>query len=767
MALATNLGFPRIGPNRELKKATEAFWAGKIKQEELEATAKKIRRENWAYQKEAGLDHIPSNDFSFYDQVLDTAVLLGAVPERYRAFKGLEAAFAMARGKQTKTPQGLIDLPAMEMTKWFDTNYHYIVPELSPSQTFLPGSSKIFDEWAEAAALGIKTRPVLMGPFTFLKLSKSTDPQKKTLSLLPSLLPVYQTLFERLATLGVDWIQLDEPALSLDLSSEEQAALIKGTAALKESAGSMKILLASYFGGYGANTPCLSQMKVNAVHVDLVRSEKELDTLLPILSDDQILSAGVIDGRNIWKNNFKQTLALLVKVKKQLGSERVFVAPSCSLLHSPVSLDGETELKPKIKPWLSFAREKISEIAILTKALNEGESAVAEDLLKNREALLSRQKSPLIFNSSVRKRLADFRPQDMKRKSPFAERQALQRAKLKLPLFPTTTIGSFPQTPEIRAARRDYKKGVLNQSTYKSKMVAEIKNAIQKQEEIGLDVLVHGEPERNDMVEYFGEQLQGFAFTQNGWVQSYGSRCVKPPIIYGDVSRPRPMTVEWMEEAKKMTGKPVKGMLTGPITILQWSFVRDDQPRRETASQIALAIRDEVLDLEKAGSPIIQIDEAAIREGLPLRRRDWPVYLDWAVKAFRLASSGAKDQTQIHTHMCYSEFNDMIEAIAEMDADVVTIEASRSGMELLKALKRFSYPNEIGPGVYDIHSPRVPSVEEIKNRVEEIAAVIPAKNIWINPDCGLKTRNWPETIQSLKNLVQAAKEMRSSVKQPA
>ncbi len=767
MALATNLGFPRIGAARELKKAMESFWAGKITEQEFLNQTREIKVTHWRLQYQNGLSHIPSNDFSFYDHVLDTAVLVGAVPTRYAPPTGsldLAGYFSMARGRQEKTSNGaFIDVPAMEMTKWFDTNYHYIVPEFKPGQTFQLSSSKPVDEFKAALAIKIKTRPVLVGPFTFLKLGKSRNASWSPLTLMPNLIPIYQQVVSSLAAAGAEWIQIDEPALAWTTSKEERTLCQKAYQAIKESANSTQILLTTYFEGYHENLGSACRLPVDALHLDIVRCPEELDDMLRLLPDQKILSMGVVDGRNIWRNDFSQSLALLEKAKSKIGGDRIMVAPSCSLLHTPVDLNLEVKLKAELKNWMAFARQKIKEIVILTEALNNGVSSIDSEWEENVAAIRSRATSPLIHNPSVQDRVKDLQEKQTHRKSPFATRQKAQHERLGLPFLPTTTIGSFPQTTDIRSTRRAFKEGTLSESTYKAKMRDEIAYVVKKQEEIGLDVLVHGEPERNDMVEYFGERLSGFAFTENGWVQSYGSRCVKPPFIFGDVARPQPMTLEWTTYAQSLTQKPMKGMLTGPITILQWSFVRDDQPRSETAKQIALAIRDEVMDLEKAGIEIIQIDEAAIREGLPIRKEAWAAYFDWSVSCFRIASSGVEDTTQIHTHMCYSEFNDMIEAIAAMDADVITIEASRSGMELLDVIQRQGYPNDIGPGVYDIHSPRVPSPKEIEERAQAIMRVIPRERVWINPDCGLKTRHWPEVEASLKNMVFAARELRKEV----
>lgn len=764
MAIAANLGFPRIGPNRELKKAVEAYWKGASSEAELQKTAKDIRKANWEMQKKAGIDLIPSNDFSFYDQVLDTIALVGAVPDRYN-FKGgnvdLATYFAMARGAQAKG----VDVPAMEMTKWFDTNYHYIVPEFKKGQQFKLSSTKIFDEYKEAKALGIQTKPVLLGPVTFLHLGKAKDNAVKVFDLLPSLLPVYEEVITKLAAEGVEWLQLDEPALVLDLGAEEKEAFKKTYAKLGEvaKAKKVKLFLATYFGDTRENLDLALNAPVEAVHVDLTRGPKQLDAILSKAPKDLKISLGVVDGRNIWINNFQASLIALKKAAEALGSDRIIVAPSCSLLHSPVDLNNEKKLDNELKTWLSFATQKIGEVAVLATALNKGQDAVAKEFATNKAAVEARKVSPRIHNPKVKDRSKSVTKDMLERKSPYGKRSSIQRAELRLPLLPTTTIGSFPQTAEVRAARAQYKKGELTTAQYEKFLEEETVKCIRFQEKIGIDALVHGEFERNDMVEYFGEQLNGFFFTENGWVQSYGSRCVKPPVIFGDVSRDHPMTIRWIKFAQENTKQVMKGMLTGPVTILQWSFVRDDQPRSETCKQIGLAIRDEVIDLEKAGIKIIQIDEAALREGLPLRKDEWADYLKWAVEAFRLTASGVQDKTQVHTHMCYSEFNDIIKAVADMDADVISIETSRSQMELLNAFVGFKYPNEIGPGVYDIHSPRVPNEQEMVDLLNKALEVLAPEQIWVNPDCGLKTRGWKEVEPALQYMVDAAKKLRGKL----
>lgn len=763
--LTHNLGFPRIGAQRQLKKACEQYWAGTITRTELFLAAKKIREENWLLQKHAGIEMIPCNDFAFYDQVLDASLLFGAVPQRYTPVATdikdnteIDLYFAMARGYQ----QNGLDITAMEMTKWFDTNYHYIVPEFTANQQFRLISDKLFNEFNECKRVtGTTPKPVLIGPITYLLLGKEKQSGFNRIDLLKQLLPVYIEVLKKLEDAGAIWVQIDEPFLVTDLTDKQKEAY---QYAFKEirSKTNLKLLLATYFEGLHENTALAASLPVCALHLDLVRAPQQIDDVLKVIPPKMSLSLGVVDGRNIWKNDYSRSLALIEKARTVIGEERIMLAPSCSLLHSPVDLDGETALDGEIKNWMAFAKQKLDEVCALKKIV-----AGDKELLKiNIQAIESRRNSTRIHKQVVKDRVTGIKDGDAKRKSEFTVRQRIQQLRFNLPLFPTTTIGSFPQTDEIRQLRAKLKKGDLTLKQYEEDIEEATISAIRVQEEIGLDVLVHGEFERNDMVEYFGEQLDGFLFTKNGWVQSYGSRCVKPPVIAGDVSRPHDMTVKWSVFAQAQTQKLMKGMLTGPVTILQWSFVRDDQPRWQTAFQIALAIRDEVVALEKAGIKVIQIDEPAIREGLPLRKTDGPAYLEWAVKAFRLSASGVQDETQIHTHMCYSEFNDIMEHIAKMDADVITIETSRSQMELLEAFARFKYPNEIGPGVYDIHSPRVPTVEEIVQLLEKAVALLPVKNLWVNPDCGLKTRRWTETIAALKNMVQAAEKARVKVGEP-
>jgi 5-methyltetrahydropteroyltriglutamate--homocysteine methyltransferase len=767
-----SLGTPRIGPRRELKMALESFWSGKSDENALVETAVSLRAANWARQKSLGITVIPSNDFSFYDQVLDTSVMVGAIPEIY-GWKGGEVSlatyFAMARGSQTETSASACahghdhghGVPAQEMTKWFDTNYHYLVPEFVKGQKFALSSSKPVDEYREARALGHQTRPVLLGPVTYLNLGKSKDPSLDLLSLLPDLLPVYVDVLRRLAAEGAEWVQLDEPCLVLDLDVATRDALRQAYAAFADALPQLKVMLTTYFGGLGDNLNTAMSLPVAGLHIDLVRSPGQLDDVLKKAPKGLVLSLGVVDGRNIWRTNLPGLLDRLEPVVARRGADQIQVAPSCSLLHVPVDLDQETDLDADLKTWLAFSVQKMAELATLGKALADGRDSVKDVLAASAAAVAARRASPKVHDAAVAKRMATVTPAMGIRKSDFAERAKAQRERFKLPTFPTTTIGSFPQTPEVRKARAAHSKGTIGDAEYKKFLYEETARAVRWQEEIGLDVLVHGEFERNDMVQYFGEQLSGFAFTNHGWVQSYGSRCVRPPILFGDVSRPQPMTVEWWQYAQSLTTKPMKGMLTGPVTILNWSFVRDDIPRSASCRQIALAIRDEVSDLEKAGAKMIQIDEAALREGLPLRRAEWKDYLNWAVESFGICASGVGNETQIHTHMCYSEFNDIIDAIGAMDADVISIETSRSKMELLDAFKTYKYPNEIGPGVYDIHSPRVPDIGEMTDLLRLARQRLSDAQLWINPDCGLKTRKWEEVRPALVNMVAAARELRT------
>jgi len=752
MTRSSNLGFPRIGAHRELKKALERYWTGESDAATLLAIAAELRARHWQLQQDKGIDVIPSNDFSLYDQVLDLTAVLGAVPPRFAGeAAGLDTYFAMARGTAAA--------PAMEMTKWFDTNYHFIVPEFHAGQRFALNSRKPIDEFLEARALGIHTRPVLIGPVTYLSLGKAKDEGLVPLDVLDELLPAYGQLLAELKAAGADWVQIDEPVLALDLSDVQRAAFAKAYGALAPLAPS--IMLTSYFEGLGDNIELAASLPVAGLHIDLVRAHAQLASVLKALPADKVLSIGIVDGRNIWRTDLGKQSALVDAAWSVLGPDRLEIAPSCSLLHSPVDLTGETGLDTELKSWLAFATQKLEEVVALTTAIQQGRSAVAEAFAASAAAVQSRRASPRTSNPAVRARLAAVTPADLSRISSFPARRDRQRQKFALPAFPTTTIGSFPQTSAVREARAAFRKGEIGATAYEDFLKTETEKAVRIQEAIGLDVLVHGEFERTDMVEYFGEQLEGYAFTRNGWVQSYGSRCVKPPLVYGDVTRPAPMTVKWSAFAQSLTDKPMKGMLTGPVTILQWSFVRDDQPRALTCQQIALAIRDEVQDLERAGIGIIQIDEPALREGLPLRRADWADYLGWSVDAFRLAASGVSDDTQIHTHMCYAEFSDIMDAIAALDADVISIETSRSDMELLEAFTSFAYPNEIGPGVWDIHSPRVPSQTDMEAMLRKAARAIPPEQLWVNPDCGLKTRGWPEVEAALGNLVAAARTLRA------
>ncbi len=750
---SSNLGFPRIGPNRELKKSLEAFWSGKISEESLRATAADIRKANWLLQKGRGIDHIPSNDFSLYDHVLDTIAMVGAVPPRFGPPQPIDLPtyFAIARG--------VPGVAALELTKWFDTNYHYLVPEFEPNPSFRVASTKAVDEFKEAKALGVHTRPVLLGPVSFLLLGKTKRPNIRSLDFIDDLVPVYEQILKELSDAGADWVQIDEPCLVLDLDPAAHVALARAYGRLAKQR--LDILLATYFGDLADNLDIALNLPIAALHVDLVRAPRQLDRIVAKRPPGLSLSLGLVDGRNIWNTDLSAALDQVEKAAAALGPSRVMVGPSCSLLHVPVDLDSELDLGLQLKSWLAFANQKLDLMATLTKGANKGRAAIAEILDQNARIMADRRSSSRIHNASVAARADSPAPDLLRRRSPFPVRKIAQQRRFALPDFPTTTIGSFPQTPEIRAARAANKSNRLSNADYTEFLQSQIRQAIQFQDEIGIDVPVHGEFERNDMVEYFGEQLDGVAVSANGWVQSYGSRCVKPPIIFGDVRRPAPMTVQWSAYAKSLTSKPIKGMLTGPVTILQWSFVRDDQPRERTCRQIALAIRDEVADLESAGIGMIQIDEPALREGLPLRKADWPAYLRWSVDAFRLASAVVRDDTQIHTHMCYCEFNDIIESIAQLDADVISIETSRSGMELLAAFARYRYPNDIGPGVYDIHSPRIPTVDEMIELLARALAVLDPGQIWVNPDCGLKTRQWDQVKPALANMVQAVRVLRS------
>ena len=763
MTTIHNLGFPRIGKERELKFLLEHYWFGDIDKTELEAEALKIKQQQWRQQAESGLDLIPVNDFSLYDQVLDISALLGVIPERYGKVQGnidIDTYFRMARGQ---APSGE-DVDACEMTKWFDTNYHYIVPEFNSKQTFRISDNKIFDEIEQALRADHKVKPVLIGPLTYLWLGKEKGQVFDKLSLLEELISTYEEILRRISNQNVEWIQIDEPILVLDLPDDWKQAF--QTCYDRLANANLNILLATYFDSLTDNLSTALSLPVQGLHIDLSPANTQLDEIISHWPEDKVLSLGIVNGRNIWAADLDKLLSLLEPVYEQLG-ERLWLAPSCSLLHCPIDVEKETQIDAELKSWFAFAVQKLNEINVLARGLEQGRTAVSQNLRESTAIQAARKQSKRIYNQSLRQRLSNIDDTMLVRQSAFAERIKAQQEKLDLPLYPTTTIGSFPQTKQIRQLRRDYKRNAITKTDYETLLKKEITDTIHKQEELGLDVLVHGEAERNDMVEYFGEQLSGFAFTKNGWVQSYGSRCVKPPVIYGDVTRDDVMTVAWITYAQSLTEKPVKGMLTGPVTILQWSFVRDDQSRDSTCKQIALALRDEVIDLEKAGIHLIQIDEPALREGLPLKKADWAYYLDWAVNAFKLASSGVADSTQIHTHMCYAEFNDIIEAIAKLDADVITIETSRSDMELLDAFSDFNYPNQIGPGVYDIHSPRVVETADMIRLIHKAQEAVSPGQLWVNPDCGLKTRNWHEVEICLRNMVQAAISLRQKAQEPS
>jgi len=757
-----NLGFPRIGAKRELKFALESYWKGQSSRDELKAHGAQLRQRHWIHQIE--LDLAPVGDFSYYDHVLDMSFTLGNLPERVRGFHGdaLDNYFRVARGRSAAAADDhgacCGGVAAGEMTKWFDTNYHYIVPEFSAATEFRLDATHLLEQLAQAQGQGVRAKPVIIGPVTYLWLGKAKDDSDK-LALLPRLLPVYVELLAALAAQGLEWVQIDEPVLVTELDAAWQQAFRTAYAAL--AASPVKLLLATYFGPLLENLPLTCTLPVHGLHLDTINARGEVDRVIAELPDDRVLSLGVVNGRNIWKTDLTAVLEWLEPIAAKLG-DRLWIAPSCSLLHVPVDLSSERKLDPDVKSWLAYALQKLDELTLLSTALNKGRSTVQAELAANRAAITARRDSPRVNDPAVKAAIAKLDAQLGQRKSVHEQRAPKQAALLGLPAFPTTTIGSFPQTAEIRHARSQFKSGELDEAGYEAAMQAEIARSVREQEALGLDVFVHGEAERNDMVEYFGEQLDGYAFSQFGWVQSYGSRCVKPPILFGDISRPKAMTVDWIRYAASLTDKPMKGMLTGPVTILNWSFVRDDQPRSVSCRQLALAMRAEVLDLEKAGVRVIQIDEAALREGLPLRKSQWQHYLDWAVESFRITANGVADETQIHTHMCYSEFNDIIASIAEMDADVITIETSRSDMELLDAFDDFKYPNQIGPGVYDIHSPNIPTQEHIVSLMKKAAERIPAERLWINPDCGLKTRQWSEVIPALTNMVAAAKTLRAS-----
>jgi 5-methyltetrahydropteroyltriglutamate--homocysteine methyltransferase len=766
MVQSAILGFPRMGENRDLKKATEAYWGGKISQADLLAEAKRLRLAHWKIQKDAGVDSIPSGDFALYDHVLNHIQDFGAVPERYTK-DGLDTVdqyFAMGRGHQKDG----IDVPSLEMVKWFDSNYHYVKPTLQNNQTFkLAETPKVVADFNEAKEAGIKTRPVIVGPVSFLHLGKADrDQTVDPIDLLDNLLPVYEQLLTKLKEAGAETVQIDEPILVFDLPSKSKAAF-KPTYEKFASLGDKipNLVFTTYFGDVVHNLEALPK-DIYGVHVDLVRNPEQLDTVIGALGPKTVLSAGIVDGRNIWKTNFKRAIEVVESAVQKLGKDRVITATSSSLLHTPHTLASEKKLDPEVADWFSFASEKAVEVAIIAKAVTEGPAAVREQLEANAKSMQARATSSRTNDPKVKDRQSKITEQDYKRKSEFPTRIGQQQKKLNLPLFPTTTIGSFPQTKEIRQQRNKLTKGEITAEQYDKFIEKEIEDNVKIQEELGLDVFVHGEPERNDMVQYFGERLDGYAFTTHAWVQSYGSRCVRPPIIVGDISRPAPMTVKESKYAVSVSSKPMKGMLTGPVTCLRWSFPRDDVHQSVQAEQLGLALRDEVVDLEKAGVDVIQIDEPALREGLPLRSgEERTKYLDWAVKAFRLSASGVEDATQIHSHFCYSEFQDFFYAIAALDADVLSIENSKSDAKLLRVFVDEAYPRHIGPGVYDIHSPRVPSEQEIKDRIEEMLQHLKPEQLWIDPDCGLKTRQWKETKEALTNMVNAAKHFRAKYAQ--
>lgn len=747
------LGFPRMGLNRELKWALERFWRGEIPEADLVSVAEEIKQRHWNIQAEAGMNLLPVGDFSLYDHMLDTIAMLGAVPERFE-WDGNEISrttyFHMARGNAET------GAPAMEMTKWFDSNYHYIVPELSQHIPFKKTSAHLLTDAQAVIKNGLTPKPVLVGPVTFLMLAKEVDACTRW-DHLERITTVYCEIIAELAP-HCPWIQIDEPILCTDLPAEAQSAFQLAYSKFKAASNGTQLLLTTYFGDLDDNLDLTLSLPVNGIHIDLIRGSDQLEDVISKLPAHLSLSLGLVDGRNIWKTDLEAATKQIDMARQTMQDDRLLIGSSCSLLHSPVDISAENDLDPEIRQWMAFATQKCDEIAALKQAtFNAQPPALFKE---NRDALLARTTHAHVVDSQVRERVRAITPNMFNRTSAFAKRSAIQRPRLRLPLLPTTTIGSYPQTVEIRKARLEFKKGNLSEEQYIKTMQGHIAEVVNHQEELGLDVLVHGEPERNDMVEYFGQQLKGFCFTSNGWVQSYGSRCVKPPIIYGDVSRPEKMTVDWAVFAQGLTSKPMKGMLTGPVTILCWSFVRNDMTRSDVCRQIALAIRDEVVDLETAGINVIQIDEAALREGMPIRKNQQKEYLRWAVDCFKLASSGVTDSTQIHSHMCYSEFNAIMKSIAEMDADVISIEASRSGMELLDAFNTYEYPAEIGPGVYDIHSPRVPGANEIYRLLQKALKVIPKDRLWVNPDCGLKTRAWPETLESLRNMVTAARQLR-------
>ncbi|MDW8059715.1 MAG: 5-methyltetrahydropteroyltriglutamate--homocysteine S-methyltransferase [Thermomicrobium sp.] len=755
MAKSSVLGYPRIGKHRELKWALERYWAGESDEAALRETARAVRRAAWQVQRDAGIDLIPCNDFSLYDHVLDTICLVGLVPERFGSPEpevSLATYFAMARGAA--------GVPALELTKWFDTNYHYLVPEFDGPRPRL-ASAKPFEEFAEATAfLGRPAKPVLLGPLSLLLLGKRhVRPLGEHLA---ELLPIYQEVLERLARAGAEWVQIDEPVLVQDRTEEELRLLRQAYERLGRASTRPKIMLQTYYGSLDeASWDLVTNLPVEGIGLDFVRDDGNRALLNRHgLPEDKVFGAGVVDGRNVWRTNLVEALEKLEEIAEHVSVDRIWVQPTCSLLHLPHDLRLERHLPEPVRALLAFAEQRLEELVVLTRAMNEGRHAILDELERNAEAFRVALDGLRLSRPEVRERLAALTEDDFRRASPYEIREPLQRARFQLPLFPTTTIGSFPQTPDVRRARAQWRAGKLRDEEYWAFIRERIAEAIARQEELGLDVLVHGEFERADMVEYFAERLDGFVLTEHGWVQSYGSRVVRPPIIFGDVARPAPMTVEVIRYAQSLTRKPVKGMLTGPVTILNWSFVRQDIPRREVAYQIALALRDEVQDLEAAGIGMIQIDEPALREGLPLRRAEWAEYLDWAVRAFRLASSGVRDETQIHTHMCYSEFADIVEAIDALDADVISIENSRSQGELLRVFQDYRYPRQIGPGVYDVHSARIPTVEEMVGLLEQALRSLRPEQLWVNPDCGLKTRRPEEVWPSLRNMVEAARRLR-------
>jgi 5-methyltetrahydropteroyltriglutamate--homocysteine methyltransferase len=766
MALSANLGHPRIGANRELKRAVEGYWSGRLGEDELFDIGKRLRAERWRVQREAGIDLIPSNDFSLYDHVLDTAMLVGAIPERFRVADdphGLATLFSMARGAQG----GGRDVEALEMTKWFDTNYHYIVPEVGPETRLRLGSSKPLDEFTEALDQGVKTRPVLLGPLSFLLLSRPTEAGFDPITrLLDPLVEVYAELIGKLGDAGAEWIQMDEPCLVQDRSPAELAALERAYARLARTSGGARLLVQTYFGDVGDAYPVLARLPVAGVGLDFVHGRNLELVEEHGFPEDKLLSAGIVDGHNVWINDLGASLSLLETLAERAGRDRLIVAPSCSLLHVPLDVARETEMDAELRGWLSFARQKLVEVAILTRGVNEGRSSIVSEIARNRELLRDRAASRRTHNAKVRARARSVNVLQAGRSTPFAERRKVQQKRLELPLLPTTVVGSFPQHAELRAARQRFRTGDLSAGEYDDFLRAEVGRAIRVQEKAGIDVLAHGEFERTDMVEYFAERLEGFAFTRFGWVQSFGTRCVKPPILYGDVRRAEPITVHWWRYAQSLTKRPVKGVLTGPVTLLQWSFVRDDLPRRESCTQLALAVQDEVLDLERAGAAVIQIDEPALREGLPLRRAGWDEYLEWAVGCFRLASAPVRPDTQIQTHMCYSKFGGIMDAVEALDADVLLIENARSNEALLGVFRDRGYWRDIGPGVYDIHSPRIPTSGEIEERIQASLRVLRPENLWVTPDCGLKTRDYAEVEPALANMVRAARRLRAAAVLP-